>query len=221
LARTPPHDAVLLVGLGRFGSATADALARLGHEVLAIDTDALLVQEWSGRLTHVVEADATSVATLRQLGAGEFQKAVVAIGNDIEASLLSTLALVEVGVGEIWAKAITLAHGRILERIGAAHVIFPEGEMGERVAHMLSGKMIDFIEFGDGFAIAKTGVPREAAGRTLAEAKLRGKYGVTVVGVKSPGEDFTYARADTPVRADDLLIVSGPTDLVEKFSAIT
>jgi len=221
LARTPPHDAVLLVGLGRFGSATADTLARLGHEVLAIDSNPLLVQEWSGRLTHVVEADATSVAALRQLGAGEFRVAVVAIGNDIEASLLSTLALVDVGVQEIWAKAITAAHGRILERIGAAHVIFPEGEMGERVAHMLTGKMIDFIEFDDGFAIAKTGAPREAVGKTLGEAKLRSKYGVTVVGVKTRGEDFTYARPETPVRPDDMLIVSGPTDLVEKFSAIT
>jgi trk system potassium uptake protein TrkA len=221
LARTPPHDAVLLVGLGRFGSATADTLARLGHEVLAIDSNPLLVQEWSGRLTHVVEADATSVAALRQLGAGEFRVAVVAIGNDIEASLLSTLALVDVGVQEIWAKAITAAHGRILERIGAAHVIFPEGEMGERVAHMLTGKMIDFIEFDDGFAIAKTGAPREAVGKTLGEAKLRSKYGVTVVGVKTRGEDFTYARPETPVRPGDMLIVSGPTDLVEKFSAIT
>lgn len=221
MARTPPHDAVLLVGLGRFGSATADTLARLGHEVLAIDSNPLLVQEWSGRLTHVVEADATSVAALRQLGAGEFRVAVVAIGNDIEASLLSTLALVDVGVQEIWAKAITAAHGRILERIGAAHVIFPEGEMGERVAHMLTGKMIDFIEFDDGFAIAKTGAPREAVGKTLGEAKLRSKYGVTVVGVKTRGEDFTYARPETPVRPGDMLIVSGPTDLVEKFSAIT
>jgi len=221
LARTPSHDAVLVVGLGRFGSATADTLARLDHEVLAIDSNPLLVQEWSGRLTHVVEADATSEAALRQLGAGEFQTAVVAIGNDIEASLLSTLALVDVGVQEIWAKAITAAHGRILERIGAAHVIFPEREMGERVAHMLTGKMIDFIEFDDGFAIAKTGAPREAIGKTLGEAKLRSKYGVTVVGVKTRGEDFTYARPETPVRPGDMLIVSGPTDLVEKFSAVT
>jgi trk system potassium uptake protein TrkA len=212
---------VLLVGLGRFGSATADALARLGHEVLAVDTDPILVQQWSGRLTHVVEADGTNTAVLRQLGAAEFRKAVVAIGNDIESSLLSTLALVEIGVPEIWAKAITAAHGRILDRIGASHVIFPEAEMGERVAHMLSGKMIDFIEFDDGFAIAKTGVPAEAVDRTLGEARLRSKYGVTVVGVKARGADFTYARPETRVRSGDLLIVSGRTESVEKFSAVT
>jgi trk system potassium uptake protein TrkA len=221
LARTPSHDAVLIIGLGRFGSATAETLARLGHDVLAVDTNPLLVQEWSSRLTHVVEADATSTAALRQLGAEEFRTAVVAIGNDIEASLLSTLALADLGVPDVWAKAITAAHGRILERIGATHVVFPEGEMGERIGHVLSGKMIDFIEFDDGFAIAKTRAPQEAIGRTLGEAKLRTKYGVTIVGVKSPGTDFTYARPETEVNAGDLLIVSGRTDAVERFSAIT
>jgi trk system potassium uptake protein TrkA len=221
LARQQPEDAVLLIGLGRFGAATAEALSRLGHDVLAVDSDPQLVQEWSGRLTHVVEADATSTEALRQIGAADIGTAIVAIGTGVEASLLTTLALVDVGVVEIWAKAITPEHGRILERIGADHVVYPEREMGERVAHMLTGKMIDFIEFDDGYAIAKTRTPEEAAGKTLGEAKLRSKYGVTIVGVKSRGADFTYARPETYVSPGDLLIVSGRTDLVEKFSGIT
>jgi trk system potassium uptake protein TrkA len=215
------EDAILLVGLGRFGSATAEALARLGHEVLAVDSDPLNVAAWSGRLTHVVEADATSVEALRQIGAGDFRCAVVAIGSGVEASLLTTLAVLDAGVKEVWAKAITTEHGRILERIGAHHVIYPEAEMGERVAHMLSGRMIDFIEFDDGYAIAKCRAPAEAAGRTLGEAKLRTKYGVTIVGVKSRGNDFVHAVPETTVHAGDLLIVSGRTDLVEEFSATT
>lgn len=216
------HDSsVLVVGLGRFGSSLALALSRLGHEVLGVDARMELVQEFSGQLTHVVQADATSEAALRQIGAPDLDVAVVAIGDDIEASVLATGALIDLGVKEVWAKAITAAHGRILERIGATHVVFPEAEVGERVAHLLTGKMIDFIQFDDDFAIVKTKAPIEAYGRTLGEAALRSKYGVTVVGVKRSGQDFTYARPETEVDRGDLLLVAGTTEAVEKFAAIT
>jgi trk system potassium uptake protein TrkA len=211
------EGAVLVLGLGRFGGAIADALVRLGHEVLAVDSSNQLVQEWADRLTHVVEADATSEPTLRQLGAEEFEFAVVALG-DIEASLLATAILVDLGVKEVWAKALTPRHGHILERIGAGHVVYPEHDAGTRTAHLLTGRIIDYIEFDDGFAIVKMRAPREAHGKTLAEAALRSKYGVTIVGVKSRGRDFTHALPDTPVRAGDLLIVSGHTHLIEKFA---
>jgi trk system potassium uptake protein TrkA len=216
------HDSsVLVVGLGRFGSSISLALSRLGHEVLAVDSNMELVQEFSGVLTHVVQADATSEAALRQIGAHHLDVAVVAIGSDIESSVLATGALIDLGVKEVWAKAITRAHGRILERIGATHVVFPEAEVGERVAHLLTGKMIDFIEFDDDFAIVKTKAPAEAHDRTLGESALRSKYGVTIVGVKRPGQDFTYARPETDVHAGDLLIVAGTTNAVEKFAAVT
>lgn len=216
------HDSsVLVVGLGRFGGALALALARLGHEVLAVDADMDRVQEFAGQLTHVMQADATSEAALQQIGAPDLDVAVVAIGSDIEASVLATGALIDVGVQQVWAKAITGAHGRILERIGATHVVFPEAEVGERVAHLLTGKMIDFIEFDDDFAIVKTKSPTESHGRTLGESAMRTKYGVTIVGVKRPGEDFMYALPDTMVHAGDVLIVAGQTPHVEKFAAIT
>ncbi|GLZ76161.1 potassium transporter [Actinorhabdospora filicis] len=217
----PDAGTVAVIGLGRFGGAVAESLVRMGHEVLAIDERADIVQQWSDRLTHVVQADATDATVLAQLGIGEFDRVVVAIGTDIEASVLTVLAVEEAGVGEIWAKAITAKHGRILHRVGAHHVVYPEAAMGERVAHLVTGRMIDFIEFDDGFAIVKTRAPQEAVGRTLAEAQLRTKYGVTVVGVKRPGEDFTYARPDTPIAEGDLIIVSGPTMHVETFAAIT
>ncbi|GAB2690463.1 potassium channel family protein [Thalassiella azotivora] len=213
------EDAVVVLGLGRFGSAIADALARLGHEVLAVERDPLLVQEWSGRLTHVVEADATNVDALKQLGVPDFPIAVVGIGTSIEASVLATANLVDLRTPQIWAKAITASHGRILERIGANHVVYPEADAGERVAHLVSGKLLDYIEFDDGFAIVKMRPPRETQGFTLAESQIRKKYGVTVVGVKSPGQDFTYAVPETRVSAHDLLIVSGHTRLLEKFAA--
>jgi len=214
-------DSVAVIGLGRFGGAVAESLVRLGHEVLAIDERAEVVQRWADSLTHVVQADSTDAVVMEQLGISEFHRVVVAIGTDIEASVLTVLAVEEAGVPEIWAKAITAKHGQILHRVGAHHVVYPEAAMGERVAHLVTGKMIDFMEFDDGFAIVKTRAPLEAIGKTLAEAGLRTRYGVTVVGVKRPEEDFTYARPETYVEAGDLLIVSGPTLKVEAFAAIT
>jgi trk system potassium uptake protein TrkA len=223
LARKPATatpGSVLVIGLGRFGGAVADSLVRLGHEVLAIDEDGTIVQSWASRLTHVVQADSTNSDALSRLGVAEFDKAVVAIGTDIEASLMTVLALSELGVPDIWAKALSAKHGRLLERTGAHHVIYPEVAMGERVAHLVTGKMIDFIEFDDGFAIVKTRAPKESFNKTLAESALRSKYGVTVVGVKRPRTDFTYARPETVIQPGDLLIVSGATDLVERFAAL-
>ncbi|MBB4016224.1 trk system potassium uptake protein TrkA [Chelatococcus caeni] len=215
------HDnGVVVIGLGRFGSAVAQSLIHLGHDVLGIDESAELVQSWASRLTLVVEADSSNTDALRRLGVQDYAHAVVGIGSDIEASVLTVLALSELGVPDIWAKAVNARHGRILERTGAHHVVYPEAAMGERVAHLVTGKMIDFIEFDDGFAIAKTKAPREAAGKTLAEAAIRSKYGVTIVGVKRPRTDFTYATPETTVETGDLLIVSGPTKLVEKFASI-
>jgi trk system potassium uptake protein len=218
---SPREDAIVVIGLGRFGGAVAGSLQRLGHDVLAIDENAALVQSWADRLTHVVQADTTNGDTLRRLGVHEFPRAVVGIGSDLEASVLTVLALCDLGVPDIWAKANGPKHGRILERTGAHHVVYPEADMGERVAHLVTGKMMDFIEFDDGFAIVKTRAPREIEGKTLAESALRSKYGVTVVGVKRAGADFNYARPETMIMPEDLLIVSGPTKLAAAFAAIT
>ena len=214
-------DSVVVIGLGRFGGQVADSLVRLGHEVLGIDADIKLVEEWSSVLTHVVQADATDEEALRQLGVAEFDRAVVGIGTAIEASVLSVLALTELGVHEIWAKAISAKHGKILTKVGAHHVVYPESAMGDRVAHLITTRMLDYIEFDDGFAIAKVRAPAEAVGRSLAEAALRTRYGVTVVGVKRAGEDFTYALPDTVVPRRSLLIVAGPTDQIQRFAATT
>lgn len=214
-------DNVVVIGLGRFGSQVADSLVRLGHEVLGIDQDPKIVQSWADRLTHVVQADSTDSEALRQLGVGEFPRAVVGIGTAIEASVLTVLTLAEIGVKEIWAKAISLKHGKILTAVGAKHVIYPEAAMGDRVAHLITSRMLDFIEFEDGFAIAQTRAPRAVVGRSLCDVGLRSQYGVTVVGVKRPGEDFAYARPETVVPADGVLIVAGTTEQVQRFAAAT
>jgi trk system potassium uptake protein TrkA len=221
LAEQQTTDSVVVIGLGRFGGQVAESLVNLGHEVLGVESDSHIVQDWSDRLTHVVQADATDTEAMRQLGVQDFARAVVGIGTNLEASVLSVLTLTELGVPEIWAKAISAKHGKILSSVGARHVVYPEAEMGERVAHLITGRMLDYIEFDDGFAIAKVRAPREAVGRTLADIGLRSKWGVTVVGTKLPGEDFTYARPETVVPSGCILIVAGGTTKVERFAATT
>lgn len=220
--RIPRGDSVVVIGLGRFGGAVAESLIRMGHEVLGVDDNYDRVQQWSGLLTHVVQADTTSIETLRELGVAEFKHAVVGIGNNVEASVLTVLALEELGVKDIWAKAMTAKHGRILERTGAHHVIFPEATMGERVAHLVNGRMIDFFEVEPGYAIAKTRTPADFDGRALGELGVRSKHGVTVVAVKKPKEqEITYAKLETVLSREDLLVVAGPTAQVERFAALT
>ena len=218
--KKPDAVSVVVIGLGRFGTAVAQSLVNMGQEVLAIDENHTLVERWADELTHVVQADTTDDEALRQLGVADFDRAVVAIGTDIEASVLTVLALAEAGVPDIWAKAITRKHGAILERVGAHHVVYPESSMGERVAHLLTGSMIDFIEFDDQFSIARAHAPQETWDKTLAESSPRTRHGVTIVGVKRQGEDFTYARPETRVERHDQLIVSGPTRQVEQFCNI-
>lgn len=211
-------DSVVVIGLGRFGGAVAQSLMSLGHDVMGIDRDADPVQTWADRLTHAVQADATNIMVMRQLGVADFAHAIVGIGDNLGASLMTLMALCELEIKDIWVKALTEDHGKIAQRMGAHHVIFPEADMGERVAHLISGRMIDYIELDDGFAIAKIHAPPMTFDKTLAESIVREKFGVTVVGVKRPNEDFQHATPDTRVRKGDLLIVSGATKLVEKFA---
>jgi trk system potassium uptake protein TrkA len=211
-------EQVVVLGLGRFGGAVAAELVRLGFEVLGIDADGSRVQDHADLLTHVVQADSTNQVALRQLGVPEFRYAVVAIGTDIEASILTTAALGDFAIPNIWAKAVTSSHGRILERVGAHHVVFPEHDMGHRVAHLVGGGIIDWFQLDEDFAMVETTVPTELVGKSLGEAAIRARYGVTVVCVKPEGEPFTYATADTVLEAGEVVVVAGPTKEAEAFA---
>lgn len=214
------RNPVLVIGLGRFGSAVGTTLERMGHEVLGIDADRNLVEDHKSDLTQVVEGDATDPDTLRALGAGDFDSAVVAIGTDIEASVLVVLALSDLGVSNIWAKATNERHGRILERTGAHHVVFPEQDMGRRVARLVNERLLDFISFGDEFAIARLKAPEQIVGLPLITSQCRQKFDVTVVGVKREGEDFIHAVPDTIILPGDELVVSGRIGKLEGFAAL-
>lgn len=212
------REHVLVIGLGRFGTAVGQGLQALGHEVFAVDADPVVVQAMSADFTVTVQADATNEQALRELGASEYRRAVVGIGS-IEDSVLCVAILSDLGVPEVWAKALTDRHGHILQRVGANHVVHPELDAGHRVAHLVSGSMIDFIEFDDQYAIVKVLPPADAVGKTLAESNLRRRYGVTVVGTKRVGRDFVYATPETVVTGDDVLVVAGQTKKLEQFAA--
>lgn len=212
-------ESVVVIGLGRFGRSVAAALMQLGHEVMGIDKHAEVVREWAPQLTHAIQADSTSVETLRELGVGDFAHAIVAIDVDLAPSLLTVMALTELKVADIWVKAITPEHGRIAQRIGAHHLVSPEADMSARIAHLISGRMMDYIEFDDGFALAKVRAPDDTHGRTLAQAGVREHFGVTVVGIQRAAGGFHHATPESTVRAGDLLIVAGPTAEVEAFAA--
>ena len=212
------QDSTLVIGLGRFGTAVAATLDRLGREVLAVEHNPNTVRQWSGRIP-LIEADATDMEALEQLGATEFGTAVVGVASSLEASVLITSNLVELGIGQIWAKAISATHGRILHRIGANHVVYPEYDAGQRAAHLVSGRMLDYIEMEkNGFSIIKMRPPHELHGFTIRQSKGRSRYGVTIIGLMSPGEHFEYATPQTMVGAEDILVVGGDANLLEHFA---
>jgi len=211
---------IVVIGLGRFGSSLASTLIEMGHEVLGIDFDEGRVQQHAELLTHVVQADTTSEKTLRQLGVGDAVTAVVAIGADIEASVLTTGALVDIDVPNIWAKALTQSHGRILQRVGAHHVVFPEAEMGSRVARLVTGALIEYFALDDDFVLIETQVPRTLAGRKLGDTDLRAHFKVTVVCIKPEGQAFTYAESATVLGEHDLIVVAGHRGDIERFADI-
>jgi trk system potassium uptake protein TrkA len=210
-----------VIGLGRFGSALALELMAGGTEVLGIDDDADIVQALNGQLSHVVRADSTKEEALRQLAVPDFDYAVVGIGTNVEASILTASLLVSFGVKEVWAKALSEAHGRILTQLGVAHVVYPEADMGRRVAHLVRGAVLDYIQFEDDFAMVKTCPPAEVIGKRLGDTGIRNRHDVTVVAVHRRGQGFTYATADTVVEPDDMIIVAGRTRAAERFSHLS
>jgi trk system potassium uptake protein len=216
--RTRRLDAVAILGLGRFGTSLALELMKEEVEVLAVDSNQRIVESLAGHLTQVVSADITSEEALRQLSVHEFYRVVIAVGTNIEASILTATTCLSFETPEIWAKAISEAHAKILSQLGVHHIVRPEHDMGKRVAHLVAGRMMDYMEFDDGYAMVKTTPPTVILGQPLHATDVRKRFGVTIVAIKRSGEDFTYATQETVVNRGDVIIASGKTHDVEHFS---
>jgi len=213
------NDSVAVLGLGRFGRAAAESLADQGVEVLAIDRDHSIVAHVAPHVTMAVEADVTDVEALRQVGVQEYNRALVAIGTSLEASILCVSALADLGIQNIWAKATSPGHDRILKRLGANVVVFPEIDMGRRIAHeMARGHSKQMVQTIDGFAFTALEVPRDMVNRKLRERDVLAPLGITIMGVRRDGLGLPeVAHPELIPHSRDVLLVCGPTAAVDEW----
>ena len=206
----------VVVGLGRFGSEVARQLYRLGCEVLAMDVKSELVQQIANDVTHAVVGDCRDKEVLKALGAGNFDCAVIAIGDDLSASVLATMNMKEMGVPYLVCKAHDDTHGRILEKLGANRVVIPEQENAARLAKSLSApNLLDYIELSDDYGIVEIPAPRSWEGKTLRELNVRAKLGLNILAVRSNGTIDVSPAADYQIHEGDILVMLGDNRALE------
>lgn len=213
-----PGNQYAVIGLGRFGSSLAQELIQLGCEVLGIDRNEEVVDELSDKLTHAVVADSTDEEVLKSLGIRNFDCAIVAIGDDIQASIMTAILLKDLGVKKVVAKALSVLHGKVLDKIGVDRVIFPERDMGVRVAHQLvSPNLLDFIELSKDYTIAEMSVTKKWAGLTLKQIDPRAKFGCSVVAINKKSGMIIAPSAEDIVEERDIMVVIGTNEQIETF----
>jgi trk system potassium uptake protein TrkA len=209
----------VVVGLGRFGTSLARTLVKYGYTVLAIDRSQERVQQLSGTLPYVVQLDATNVEALRQAGVDGFDTAVVCIGDDFESNLLATVQLRKLGVKRVLAKARTNTQKDILVQVGADEVVLPEHEAGVRLGRRLaSGHFVDYLEVADDVGIVELIAPRSLIGLTLAQADIRGRFGLSVIAVQREDGITVSPPADFAIAQGDILVVLGRIDAAEQLT---
>ncbi len=207
-----------VIGLGRFGSSVARTLSQMGFEVLAIDHREALIQEMSAVTTHAIQADSTDEEALRALGIRNFDVVIVAIGEDIQASILTTLILKEIGISTIVVKAVNELHGKVLKKIGADKVIFPERDMGQRVAHhLISSNILDYIELSADYSIVEIQASRQMVGKSLRELDIRAKYGCNVIAIKQDQRLIIPPSGENPLKPNDILVIVGENTNLQNF----
>lgn len=211
-------DQFAIIGLGRFGGSLCKEFHDIGLEVLIIDKDVDRVQDYAELATHAVHIDSTDKTSLQNLGIRNIDCVIVAIGEDIQSSILTTLLLKEIGVKQVWVKAQNDYHQRVLEKIGADKVIHPERDMAKRIAHhIVSEKIIDYIELSDEYSIVEISASEKIANRSLRDLNTRAEYGCTIVAIKS-GDHINISPAPNAViRKDDILVIIGQNSEVERF----
>lgn len=213
----------VIIGLGRFGSSVAKELYKRGNEVLAVDFDEDAVQRIKDSVTHAAVGDCTDEKVLRSLGVRNFDCAIVAVATSIQNSILITLLLKELGVKYVVAKGQSELHTKVLDRIGADKVVFPENDMGQRIAQTLANdNIVDFIELSPDFSIVEIVAPKNWVGSTLLDLNVRAKYGVNVLAIRGQdGNIITISpSAKQVLNSGDILIVVGENSTIEQLDKI-
>lgn len=209
---------VVVIGLGRFGSAVAVELERLGHEVLAVDRSEERVNDIASSVTHALQLDASDEEALRAAGVGEFQSAIVAISSDAEPSIFAVMVLKRLGVSNVIAKAGGALHGEILARVGADRVVFPERETGLRLAHSFNApNVIDYLDVAPSFGIEKIHPPSSFVGRTLGDLDLKGRLDLTPIVLRRGQQVLVNPARDERIAEGDELIVVGRDEKLDEL----
>lgn len=209
-----------IIGLGRFGSSVGRELVKLGYEVLGIDRDVQAVDEMSNFLTHAVVADSTDEEVLKSIGIRNFDTVIIAIGDNIQASILTAILLKDLVIPKVVAKALSELHGKVLGKIGVDRMIYPERDMGVRVAHQLvSPNFLDYIELSNDYSLAEFAVPQKLAGCTLKDINSRSKYGCSVIAInrKNGGDMVIAPTAEDVVSENDVMVIIGKNNHIESF----
>ena len=218
MARKYTKKQYIVIGLGRFGRAIAETLCKAGEEVMGVDSNLDLVEDLRDRITHTVQMDAMDRDALVALGVGEFDVAFVTMGSDIRASGMITLLMKELGVKRVIAKAHDEFHGRMLEKLGADEVLYPERDMGRRIAHnLVSGNIVDYLELSPDYSMAEIRPRADWAGKTLAELALRSRFGVNVIAIRSGETLDPMPRPDTVIHEADILLVVASEETLAKM----
>jgi len=210
-----------VIGLGRFGSGIVNTLLQHGNEVLVIDMNEERINHFADIATHAVIADSTNDEALKAIGIGNFDTVIVAIGNDMQSSILTTLVLSELKIKKIVAKALNKRHGEVLKKIGADWVIYPEKNMGERVAHQLmSPNVLNFIELAQNYSIEEIKLPSKMVGKSLKELNIRVEFNLTVIAIKSEGVVNISPSPDEVIHEGDVLVMIGENRDLHRFSNV-
>ncbi|MDW7738934.1 MAG: TrkA family potassium uptake protein [Bacillota bacterium] len=210
----------LVIGAGRFGKSVARTLCDAGHDVMVVDKDETLVQQISSDVTDAVSADITSESCVKALGVRDFDAIVLAIGFDVQASIMAAILLIEKEARYIVAKAQTDLHGKVLEKIGINRVIYPERDMGQKIARsLIAPTIIDMIELSDDYSVVEVKAPAEMVGKTLLELNLRARYGVSVIAFRrnNGGSTNISPVAEDVVEAGDIIVAIGENKQLEKL----
>jgi trk system potassium uptake protein len=211
----------LVIGAGRFGKSVARTLFELGHDVMVVDNDETIIQSISNEFTDALTADVSSEASLKALGVRDFDAVVLAIGFDIQASIMAAILLIEMGAKYIVAKAQTDLHGKVLNKVGVNRVVYPERDMGHKIARsLIAPTIIDMIELSDDYSVVEVTAPEEMVGKSLVELDLRARYGISVIALRrnNGGKTLISPAAEDLIEANDIIVAIGENKFLKKLA---